>query len=687
MASHFLNCLRQMPMPRWSKGKGKKNWRPSGRRGSFFKPLLELLEDRRLLSVGATLQGTVVDDSNRDAPLAGATVTLYQQQGSNFVSTGKSVTTGANGSYSFTVGHGTYQLIKTPPAGYTNVLTQITASPVESASQISSSTIQVTVPQTGTLSLNGNQYQAAGTNNPSSISKRVAAIEVLNFEVNSSSSGFVSATASAGQSIASFNGGAPFYTFCVDLGPNDTLKTGNVNNVFTVQPQTDLSGIGGQNVQTADAGKIAYLYDTYGSPHTLSSVDAAALQVAIWSLEYNQNPFLFDSTTQTIPARNNFFLTGADTRFPNSVANYSAVVSQATTYLNDGAGHIAQALFLAPLGPPTSGGEQAFIAPPVRYNFSDVPKATPSINTTQQPASATVGSSIADQARVTGLVHAQSGDTVTFKLYSSATGQNSSTLLFADTETVRLNGSIATATSKSYTTTATGTDFWVATFNGDSNNKSVTSGATAEPVKLSPKTPQINTTQQPASATVGTSIADQATVSGYHPTGTLTFALYNNASASGTPLFTDTENLVNGVATSKGYTATATGTDYWVATYNGDSNNSSVTSSPTAEPVTITPATPQLTTQPSETANPVVGSAVPSMVWLPPWQVSKRSFLSSSDPPSNPAVAAAEEALFNAVVQQWVNLWDALLSVAESLLAAGYDSGPRGYRLPEGESE
>jgi hypothetical protein len=37
---------------------------------------------------------------------------------------------------------------------------------------------------------------------------------------------------------------------------------------------------------------------------------------------------------------------------------------------------------------------------------------------------------------------------------------------------------------------------------------------------------------------------------------------------------------------------------------------------------------------------------------------------------------AAEEALFNAVVQQWVKLWDAWLSVAESLLAAGNDAGP-----------
>jgi hypothetical protein len=90
---------------------------------------------------------------------------------------------------------------------------------------------------------------------------------------------------------------------------------------------------------------------------------------------------------------------------------------------------------------------------------------------------------------------------------------------------------------------------------------------------------------------VGTQVADQATVSGgYNPTGTVTFDLYNNPNGTGTPLFTDTETLSGGSATSKGYTTTATGTDYWVATYNGDANNSSVSSSTSAEPVTITTA-------------------------------------------------------------------------------------------------
>ena len=81
----------------------------------------------------------------------------------------------------------------------------------------------------------------------------------------------------------------------------------------------------------------------------------------------------------------------------------------------------------------------------------------------------------------------------------SATTQNSSTLLATSTDTVTLSGSTATATSAGYTATATGTDYWVATFNGDSNNSSVTSGATAEPVTITPYSPSINTSQQPAS--------------------------------------------------------------------------------------------------------------------------------------------------------------------------------------------
>src|SRR5207248_1467845 len=56
--------------------------------------------------------------------------------------------------------------------------------------------------------------------------------------------------------------------------------------------------------------------------------------------------------------------------------------------------------------------------------------------------------------------------------------------------------------------------------------------------------PAINTSQLPTSATVGTSISDKATVTGgFNPTGTVTFNLYSNATATRTPLFTAPEPL------------------------------------------------------------------------------------------------------------------------------------------------
>jgi CSLREA domain-containing protein len=213
--------------------------------------------------------------------------------------------------------------------------------------------------------------------------------------------------------------------------------------------------------------------------------------------------------------------------------------------------------------------------------------ATPTIRTIPQPGSVTVGGSAADTAAVSG------GDdpsgTVTFNLYDNPNGTG--TPLFTDTEP--LSG--GTATSKRYTTAGTGTDYWVATYNGDRNNNPVASGLAEEPVSVSAATPTIRTQQQPASATVGGSVADAAAVSGGDdPSGTVTFNLYDNPNGTGRPLFTDTEPLSGGTATSKRYTTAATGTDYWVATYNGDRNNNPVASGLAEEPVSVSAATPTI---------------------------------------------------------------------------------------------
>ncbi len=210
---------------------------------------------------------------------------------------------------------------------------------------------------------------------------------------------------------------------------------------------------------------------------------------------------------------------------------------------------------------------------------------------------------MADEATVTG--GSSPTGTVTFYLYGNSTCTG--TPLFTDTET--LTG--GTATSADYTSFATGTDYWAATYNGDSRNHPVTSGCGDEPVTVTPASPAIATSQQPASATVGSSVADEATVTGgSSPTGTVTFYLYGNSTCTGTPLFTDTETLTGGTATSADYTSFATGTDYWAATYNGDSRNNPVTSGCGDEPVTVTPASPSLATSPTPSGPVGVGTTV-----------------------------------------------------------------------------
>ncbi len=79
---------------------------------------------------------------------------------------------------------------------------------------------------------------------------------------------------------------------------------------------------------------------------------------------------------------------------------------------------------------------------------------------------------------------------------------------------------------------------WVATYSGDSNNQSVASGQTDEPVTVSPATPAVTTT--PGGTVVlgsGDKLTDTATLSGgYNPTGTITFVLdQSQQRGQGTP--------------------------------------------------------------------------------------------------------------------------------------------------------
>ena len=128
---------------------------------------------------------------------------------------------------------------------------------------------------------------------------------------------------------------------------------------------------------------------------------------------------------------------------------------------------------------------------------------------------------------------------------------------------------------------------------GDDPNYTDSAVSACEPFTVLKNSPSIVTTQQPASAVVGSTFKDKATLSGgggLDGTGSITFTLYDAADCDGNVL--DTEVIHNISAngdytTPNGFAIQNAGTYYWVASFNGDSNNNSFTSGCNDEPVQV----------------------------------------------------------------------------------------------------
>ena len=181
------------------------------------------------------------------------------------------------------------------------------------------------------------------------------------------------------------------------------------------------------------------------------------------------------------------------------------------------------------------------------------------------------------------------------------------------TSTNPLSGSPLSATSGPlFATTGVGTYHWVAIYNGDANNTTVSSGLRGRAGDHHPGHPDHH--DHPSTGgPVGTSISDTATVSGgFNPTGTVTFNLFppTDTTCTGTPVFTSPTVRSAGAAPPPPLPSptTTVGTYHWVAIYNGDANNTTVSSGCAAEPVAITQATPTIATTPS--AGGPVGTSI-----------------------------------------------------------------------------
>jgi hypothetical protein len=136
-------------------------------------------------------------------------------------------------------------------------------------------------------------------------------------------------------------------------------------------------------------------------------------------------------------------------------------------------------------------------------------------------------------------------------------------------------------------------DFWVDSTDGVKlmANALVFTGACGS----SKPTPTISTVASPNTTHLGATVTDTATLSaGSNPTGTVTFRLFgpNDSTCGGAPVFTSTNALSGGSATSDPFVPTTPGTYRWVASYSGDGNNNPVAGmcNDTGESVLVLPA-------------------------------------------------------------------------------------------------
>jgi hypothetical protein len=213
---------------------------------------------------------------------------------------------------------------------------------------------------------------------------------------------------------------------------------------------------------------------------------------------------------------------------------------------------------------------------------STVSKASPAI-TTQATVNAALGSPIADQATLSGGNNPTGS--IVFTAYGPTDSTCSSTPVYASAA-VPVSGTGDYGNSPAFTPAAAGTYRWRAFYLGDANNLGVSTPCNDanETSAVSQATPALVTAAS-GPVDLGNSISDQATLSGGdNPTGTITFTAYgpNDATCSSTPAYTSSPVTVNGngdYGNSPEFTPGTAGTYRWQASYSGDANNASVSTS------------------------------------------------------------------------------------------------------------
>lgn len=308
--------------------------RPRTRR----RPQLEAMEARQLLTGYAFLQGiSYADNNSNNQPdlgeaLPNATIQLFR--GSTQIG---QATTDADGRYYFDDTHnlfageelvapGSYTLKEVPPGLYdvtgAQALSQLNPATVTAAKTID---VQLVDPSKVYLSyLNTVLTKAVGV--------RIS----LNNQTIQGAAGQL--RVALGTNFGQQDLSGPFISYCVDI-LNDLRSLNGVDNFQVVpRPSDDLSIVAATN---QNGGRIAYLYNRYGTDPNLSLADSAGLQLAIWELVYDVNPDLNSG---------NFKILGAGT-LNNVGTNFADARAAAQNFLSIAATNV----------PVSSRGENAIL--------------------------------------------------------------------------------------------------------------------------------------------------------------------------------------------------------------------------------------------------------------------------------------------------------------------------------------
>ena len=249
--------------------------------------------------------------------------------------------------------------------------------------------------------------------------------------------------------------------------------------------------------------------------------------------------------------------------------------------------------------------------------------------TTSPTSPVTIGSSISDTATLSGVkgspAPVPAPSTVTFNIYAAADTSCATPLNATPIQTVSTDGSGVnpTYTSGTFTPSAPGSYQWVASFAGDNNNNAVVGacGDATEVSVVNKAGPTISTNAAPLTRTIvatGLDLTDMATLlGGQNPTGTITFHLYADNGSGGCGTEVTGSPVTKAVAGNGSYTSplihiTSAGTYHWIASYGGDTNNSSVSGAcgDTAENVTVNRAGPGISTNAAPLTQTIAASGL-----------------------------------------------------------------------------